>query len=71
MKRERKDIRQEFLEMAGKMFDSKLPPEGGFPDATINEIEDRAVSEGRELERMLMEDRLEMEGELGLVKIPI
>jgi len=71
MKRERKDIRQEFLEMAGKMFDSMLPPEGGFPDATINEIEDRVVSEGKELERKLMEYRLEQEGETGLGEAPI
>jgi hypothetical protein len=63
MKREREDIRKEFLEMAGKMFDSMLPPEGGFPDTTINEIEDRVVSEGKELERKLMEYRLDQEGE--------
>ena len=63
MRKDREDLRQQFMEMAGKMFDSMLPPDGSFPDTTINEIEDRVVSEGRELERNLVETRMELEGE--------
>jgi hypothetical protein len=55
MNPKREDVRQKFLEMAGKMFDSALPPDESFPDVTIHEIEDRVVSEGTELERKLME----------------
>lgn len=62
MKNERDDLRKKFLESAEKMFDSMLPPEGGFPDTTINEIEDRAIAEGKELERQVVEARLELEG---------
>jgi len=63
MKMNREDLRNEFLEQAARMFDSMLPPDGSFPDVTINEIEDKAVNLGRGLERKLVEDRLEVEGE--------
>jgi len=71
MKKEQKDLRLEFLEMASKMFDAMLPPDGSFPDTTINEIEDRVVTEGKELEWKLMEYRLESEGEASSAESPI
>ena len=63
MKREREDLRKEFIQAAEKMFDSMLPEDGSYPDTTINEIEDRVISDGKELERKLVETRLELEGQ--------
>ena len=58
MKNEREDLRKEFLKTAAEMFDSMLPPEGGYPETTLNEIEDRAISEGKKLERKVVEARV-------------
>lgn len=66
----REDVRKSFIKMAENMFDSMLPPDGSFPDTTINEIEDRVVADGKELEKKLLETRLELEGESCTAEAP-